>query len=118
VQTWDDPLARELEQNLQSLTDLITQRYIEFLPKLNYPIRVGEHTNTAFGLSFAWDYANTSGKKELLLAIENRARDFYMNDISCPLNWEPSGYDFLSPCFEEIDLMRRVLDENEFLEWI
>ena len=48
LHTWDDPLARQLEANLQPLTDLIVEKYIEFLPKLNYPIRVGEHPNTAF----------------------------------------------------------------------
>ena len=41
-----------------------------------------------------------------------------MTDSNCPLTWEPSGYDFLSPCFEEIDLMRRVLSPNEFKSWL
>lgn len=118
LHTWEDPIARELEQNLQPLTDLIIQRYIDFLPKLVYPIRVGEHTNTAFGLSFAWDFANTCQHKELKLAIENRAKDFYLTDSNCPLDWEPSGYDFLSPCFEEIDLMRRVLNKEDFSKWM
>jgi len=118
LHTWDDSLARELEQHLQPLTDVIVQKYIDFLPKLVYPIRVGEHTNSAFGLSFAWDYANTTQQSELKLAIESRAREFYLADANCPLNWEPSGYDFLSPCFEEIDLMRRVLDKEDFKEWI
>ena len=57
LHTWDDEVANQLEQNLQPLTNLIIVKYLEFLPKLNYPIRVGEHPNTAFGLSFAYDYA-------------------------------------------------------------
>lgn len=118
LHTWDDPLARSLEQNLQPLTDLIVQRYLEFLPRLHYPIRVGEHTNTAFGLSFAWDYANTLHHVTLKSAIESRSTDFYMDDAGCPLEWEPGGYDFLSPCFEEIDLMRRVLNEAQFSDWM
>ena len=118
LHTWDDPLARELAQNLQPLTELIITRYTDFLPKLAYPIRVGEHPNTAFGLSFAWDFANTLQNKELKTAIEARTRDFYLNDANCPLSWEPSGYDFLSPCFEEIDLMRRVLAKEEFTAWV
>ncbi|WP_108809391.1 DUF2891 domain-containing protein [Aquimarina spinulae] len=118
LHTWDDPLARELEENLQPLTALIVQRYIDFLPKLKYPIRVGEHTNTAFGLSFALDYANTLGDQKLKNSIETRAREFYANDQGCPIGWEPSGYDFLSPCFEEIDVMRRVLNKEEFDRWI
>ncbi|MBN2274749.1 MAG: DUF2891 domain-containing protein [Bacteroidales bacterium] len=118
LHTWDDPLALDLESNLKPLTDHMVESFIEFLPKLMYPIRVGEHTNTAFGLAFAWDYANATGHKLLKTAIENRARDFYFNDGGCPLDWEPGGYDFLSPCFEEIDLMRRVLSKGEFDKWI
>ena len=118
LHTWDDPIAHELVQNLQPLTDLISQMYIDFLPKLLYPIRIGEHTNTAFGLTFAWDYANTTNHKELKRIIELKAKEFYLNDHNCPIDWEPSGYDFLSPCFEEIDLMRRVLNKNEFYKWI
>ena len=118
LHTWDEPLARELEQNLQPLTDIIIQLYLEFLPKLNYPIRTGEHTNTAFGLCFAWDYAVATQNEELKTAIEYKAEEFFLNDINCPLNWEPGGYDFLSPCFEEIDLMRRVLNKKDFDEWI
>ena len=118
LHTWQDPLARDLERNLQPLTDLIIERYIEFLPKLKYPIRVGEHTNTAFGLSFAYDYANSLQNESLKNAITSRAKDFYNNDKDCPIGWEPSGYDFLSPCFEEIDIMRKVLDKASFNTWI
>ncbi len=118
LHTWDNPTARILESNLQPLTDLIVEKYIEFLPKLNYPIRVGEHPNTAFGLSFAWDYANTVNHKNLQSIIENRAKDFYSNDKNCPMSWEPSGFDFLSPCLEEAALMKRVLTKSEFKLWL
>ncbi|WP_299335440.1 DUF2891 domain-containing protein [uncultured Psychroserpens sp.] len=118
LHTWKDPLARELEYNLQPLTDLIVEKYIDFLPKLNYPIRVGEHSNTAFGLSFAYDYAKTVGNDQLRLLIEQRAKDFYSSDAGCPLTWEPSGFDFLSPCLEEAALMKRVLPSEEFKMWL
>lgn len=118
LHNWDDPMARQLYENLKPLTDIIVLRYKEFLPKLNYPIRVGEHTNTAFGLAFAYDYAQTTGDMELKALIEKRARDFYFNDQECPIHWEPSGYDFLSPCLEEIDILRRVLPLEEFLRWM
>lgn len=118
LHTWDDPLARELEMNLQPLTDQIANMFVEFLPKLKYPVRVGEHTNTAFGLIFAFDYAEKTANEQLKSAIIEKASEFYLNDVNCPLDWEPSGYDFLSPCFEEIDLMRRVLDKERFSAWI
>lgn len=118
LHTWDDPLARELEQNLSPLTELIVHRYLDFLPKLVYPIRVGEHTNTAFGLTFALDFARITGHDVLTDMIEDRARSYYLDDRGCPLTWEPSGFDFLSPCLEEVDLMRRVLDSTEFTTWL
>lgn len=118
LHTWDDPKARELEQNLQPLTDLIVNKYLDFLPKLKYPIRVGEHTNTAFGLSFAYDYAKNVGHSELKSLIESTAVSFYSNDQDCPITWEPSGFDFLSPCLEEAALMKRVLTNSEFKLWI
>ena len=118
LHTWDEPEGKTLEQNLQPLTDLMVEKYIEFLPKLVYPIRVGEHTNTAFGLSFALDYAKTVGHQPLEELIKSRANDFYLNDASCPIAWEPSGFDFLSPCLEEASLMSKVLDKEEFLRWM
>ena len=117
LHTWDNEIARKLEENLQPLTDLIIEKYIDFLPKLVYPIRVGEHTNTAFGLTFAWDYANTVGHSKLKKAIEKRAKEFYLKDANCPISWEPSGYDFLSPCLEEAAIMKRVLSKEEFKPW-
>jgi hypothetical protein len=118
LKTWNDPLARKLESNIQPLADKIVGLYMDFLPKLNYPVRVGEHTNTAFGLTFAWDYAIETGNDSLRHLIEKRSRDFYLKDADCPLTWEPGGTDFFSPCLEEADLMRRVLPKTEFRNWL
>lgn len=111
------PEVKELEKNLQPLAELLVTRYIEFLPKLNYPLRVGTHTSTAFGLTFADDYAKALGNTALQKSLEENARRLFSKDENCPLNWEPSGTDFLSPCFEEMNLMRRVLNKEEFLTW-
>lgn len=116
--TWEDEAAKDLMSNLQPLTDLIVERFLDFLPKLNYPIRVGEHTNTAFGLSFAWDYAKTTHNQELKALISQKAQVFYLNDVNGPLAWEPGGYDFISPCLAEADLMRRVLPQEDFAAWL
>ena len=118
IDTWDDPVAEGLGQALKPLAEELSAMYISHLPKLVYPIRVGEHTNTAFGLTFAWDYAVHFEDAALVDAIRDRARTFYLEDKECPLAWEPSGYDFLSPCLEEVDLMRRVLPESEFIVWV
>ena len=118
LHTWDNKDARILDKNLQPLTDLIASKYIEFIPKLNYPIRVGTHSNTAFGLVFAYDYAKEVGNQQLLDVISKKAKYFYINDVNCPMSWEPSGTDFLSPCLEEASLMKRVLEPKEFNKWL
>ena len=118
LHSWEDPMAKDLAANLQPLADLIVERYINFLPRLVYPVRVGEHTNTAFGLSFAYDYAVNQQHTELQQLIAKRAKDYFLEDKNCPIGWEPSGYDFLSPCLEEIGLMQRVLPKQQFLTWL
>ena len=118
LHTWEDPTGQQLAINLQPLTDLIAEKYIDFLPKLKYPIRVGEHSNTTFGLTFPLEYARAVGNAELENLIKKRAREFYQNDADCPISWEPSGFDFLSPCLEEANLMQRVLEKGEFDKWL
>lgn len=114
---WDDPDAKRWYEILKPFNEMISKKYQDYLPKLVYPIRVGEHSNTAFGLSFAYDYAITVQDDSLKSMIVERARDFYMTDAGCPISWEPSGYDFLSPCLQEMDIMRKVLPKNEFATW-
>lgn len=113
-----DTYAVELSQNLQPLSDLIASRYIEFLPKLNYPIRAGTHSNTAFGMNLAWDYAVYSKNEALLQSIAENAIRLFTPDQNCPFDWEPSGTDFLSPCLEEMGIMQRVLPAKSFLPWL
>ena len=115
--TWDDPMAHKWYTNLKPLEDYISNAYIEYLPKLVYPIRVGTHSNTAFGMSFAYDYAQSVDNQALANAIEEAAIRFYQDDMDCPISWEPSGYDFLSPCLQELDIMRKVLSPEKFKLW-
>jgi hypothetical protein len=112
-----NPELNKLAADLEPLTKLMVEKYGEFLPKLTYPIRVGEHTNTAFGLSFALDYAQKYDK-DLEQIIVKRAREYYKNDKNCPLTWEPSGFDFLSPCLQEASLMLKVLPKAEYEKWL
>ena len=115
--TWDHPKAKEWYSNLKPLATHISKGYQDFLPKLVYPIRVGEHSNTAFGLVFALDYAQTVGDATLEKTIKDHALRLYSKDADCPITWEPSGFDFLSPCLQEMDLMQKVLDKEGFTQW-
>lgn len=118
LHTWDDEQGQQWAKNLQPLTDLIVERYKAFLPKLTYPIRTGEHPNTAFGLTFAHDYAAAVKDDELLALITERCKTYYGNDQNGPLAWEPGGFDFLSPCLEEAEIMARVLPQAEYKIWL
>ena len=43
----------------------------------------------------------------------------YLVYRDCPLGYEPSGYDFLSPCLQEVDLMVKVVqDDSIFYNWV
>jgi len=104
---------------LKPLATHIEGSYMEFLPRLAYPLRVGEHPNSAFGLIFALEYARLDGNEGLEKIIRNVSISFFKNDTNCPINYEPSGADFLSPCLQEADLMSRLLTEDEdYLAWL
>ncbi len=118
LDTWNDPTGKTCAQNLRPLSDLLCGKYYTFLPKLVYPIRSGDHINTAFGLTFAYDYAAHTANDTLKQLITKRSIDFFRGDTQYPLDFEPSGYDFLSGALEEVDLMRRVLPKEEFHKWL
>lgn len=111
-------LARELSTNLRPLEQAVAERLKTWLPKLSHPVRSGEHSQTAFALGLAIDYARNTGDRDLLDLVLMKARDFYLRDTNCPLAYEPSGEDFLSPCLAEADVMRRVLPPTEFAAWL
>jgi DUF2891 family protein len=117
LKDWDDPDAQQWYATLHPLEQAVTARIAGWLPKLEHPIRVGEHNNTAFAMGLMLDYARITGNMQFGKLMEARARDYYLNDRNCPLAYEPSGEDFLSPCLAEADLMRRVLPQPEFTTW-
>jgi len=115
--TWNDADAIKWPTSLQPLCDTIVKIWMNFLPKQTYPNRTGIHPNTAFGLVFALDYARTTGNKKFEEAIIKSAKNIFLKDQQAPTIWEPDGTDFLSPSLEEADLMRRVLNKQEFVQW-
>jgi len=117
LREWDAPESRKLQENLNPLVDTLAAKFVEFLDKLVYPIRIGEHSNIAFGMSFAYDWAKKY-HPELAAKIEQKAREYYAQDCDCPLTWEPGGFDFLSPCLQEASIMLKVLPRDEFDAWL
>jgi hypothetical protein len=118
LKEWDVPEARDWVAALQPLESTATARLALWLPKLNRPVRTGEHNNTAFALGLLLDYAHVTGNTAFGNLIEGRARYFYFRDRNCPLSYEPSGEDFFSPCLAEADLVRRLLPADEFAPWL
>lgn len=118
TQTGKDPLPRELSANLRPLEQAAVERLKTWLPKLSHPVRIGEHDQTAFAMGLMIDYARNTDDHDFLNLLLTKARDFYAADTQCPLAYEPSGEDFLSPCLAEADVMRRVLPAGEFAKWL
>jgi len=118
LREWDDPEARRWSQALAPLEAVAAQRLKTWLPKLAYPIRSGEHSQTAFAFGLALDWARLAGDAELATLFERTSRTLYLGDRDCPLAYEPSGHDFLSPCLAEADLVRRLLPAEEFAAWL
>jgi hypothetical protein len=118
LREWDDPEARKMSANLHPLEEVALERLNTWLPKLSNPVRIGEHDQSAFGLGLMLDYAHAAGDQKFAELVESKARQFFINDKACPLSYEPSGEDFLSPCLGEADLMRRVLPSPEFATWL
>ena len=115
---WDDPRAGEWLKALAPLEEIAICRFKSWLPKLSHPVRSGEHSQTAFALGLALDWARTSGDPKAEELIESRVGDFFLRDRDAPLSYEPSGEDFLSPCLAEADLVRRILPPAEFAKWL
>jgi hypothetical protein len=101
---------------LQPLAQAFAQRFLAHLPKAAYPVRSGVHSNTAFGLALAMDYARTCEDAALQRMLTDTARRWYLDDADCQA-WEPSGEDFLSPALIEAECLRRVLPSAEFAAW-
>lgn len=118
LRRWDDEDARGWAAALAPLEAEAARRIEAWLPKLSYPIRSGEHSQTAFAFGLIADWAQVSGDGALAGLLEARGRAFYGGDRNCPLAYEPSGEDFLSPCLAEADFMRRILQPDEYPGWL
>ena len=114
----NDPQAKEWLEILEPLEADIANGLKGWLPRLAYPIRLGTHNQSAFAFGLMLDWARVAGDTEMERLIIERSKAFHMGDKNCPLAYEPSGEDFLSPCLMEADLMRRMMSTAEFSVWL
>jgi Protein of unknown function (DUF2891) len=115
---WNDPEAQELAKTIRPLEGAAVERLTTWLPKLSFPVRSGEHSQTAFALGLMLDFARTTGNHEFENLVVSKIRQFYFQDRGCPLSYEPSGEDFLSPCLAEADAVRRILPAIDYGAWL
>ena len=101
---------------LAPLAGEFVRRLEEYLPLATYPVRAGVHSNSAFALLLAREYAAVCRDLELAVLCAETARRWYGSDRNCPV-WEPSQDEFLSPALTEAALMRDVLSREEFTDW-
>ncbi len=113
----NDPELRIIYKNIEPFSAFIANSFIGYLNQLSRPIREGTHQNTAFSMIHLYDYLKAVNAIDYLNEVILRATFFYYSDEDCPVNYEPSGEDFISPCLAEADLMRRILPQEQFLKW-
>lgn len=115
---FEHPEAAAWATALQPLADRFSAGLVEYLQLLDYPLRVGTHANTAFAIDLAHAYARATDRTELAAALATRARELFGADRDCPLAYEPSASDFLSPCLQEAVTMVSVLSPDEASDWL
>lgn len=118
LREWTSPRAFGWHAALRPLERIAIDRLASWLPRLRWPIRSGEHSQSAFALGLALDWAKVAGDRAASDLIQARARELYSADVDAPVAYEPSGHDFLSPVLAEADLMRRVLEPAAFAVWL
>jgi hypothetical protein len=118
LREWNSPEAAALSRTLAPLEAATAARISAWLPKLAYPIREGEHAQTSFAFGLILDWSRATHEQAIERALTAKILEFHRKDRACPLSYEPSGQDFLSPCLAEADVMRRVLTPAEFSTWL
>jgi hypothetical protein len=103
---------------LAPLEALAVERMTELLARLPWPVRGGEHSQTAFALGLLLDWARAAAREDVRRAVCDRVEAFFGGDRAAPVAYEPSGHDFLSPTLAEADVMRRVRRGDSYEEWL
>lgn len=110
--------AKTWLERLQPLEAIVENRISDWIPNLAYPIRLGTHNQSAFAFGLFIDWARINDDAAFEKLIVDKSLAFHKGDRNCPLAYEPSGEDFLSPCLMTADLMRRVMPQAEFSSWL
>jgi hypothetical protein len=109
--------GRRWAATLAPLAKEFVRRFEAYLPLATYPVRAGVHSNTAFALLLAREYAVAARNSSFAGLCAAAALRWYRADRACPA-WEPSQDEFLSPALIEAALMADVMPGEDFAAWL
>ena len=110
LRVWNDPQAEEWAAALRPLETEAAARLKTWIPKLHYPIRVGEHDQTAFSFGLVWDWAGMAGDTRCA-ACSPMQRSVCMRGPRLSRSTTSlRARIFCRPASAEADFMRRVLE--------
>jgi hypothetical protein len=109
--------GRRWAATLAPLAKEFVRRFEAYLPLATYPMRAGVHSNTAFALLLAREYAVAARNSGFAGLCGDVALRWYRADRGCPA-WEPSQDEFLSPALMEAALMADVMPREDFAAWL
>jgi hypothetical protein len=118
LRAWNDSAAAHWLPLVEPLEQLAAHRLLAYMDRLPWPVRSGEHSQTAFALGLFHDWARDAGHPELVARIVERSVRLYGGDREAPVRYEPSAQDFLSPILGEADLMRRAMPPSLYGTWL
>ena len=114
----DATSAARWRDDLAPLETLAAERLVAWAARLPFPVRSGEHAQSAFAFGLALDHARATGHAAHADALVEQVLRLHRDDTDAPVAYEPSGQDFLSPVLGVADLMRRVMPRTAFVTWL
>ena len=85
LREWRDPGAARWQVALEPLEGICAEHLRAWLPKLRWPIRTGLHSQSAFALGLALDWARASGNGSFGALARERALAWHGGDREAPL---------------------------------
>ena len=110
--------AKAWRETCAPMTAEMRRRVLEWARGLALPTRSGIHTDTAWSLAMAWDWAAFAGDAELSDVVRKVALRLYSADVNAPRAYEPGGDTFTSSILNEAACMARVMEPAAYDAWL
>ena len=100
------------------LADALASRFVRFFETSAYPVRAGTHGNTAFAAILAFDYARTAEEASSRRRSNPQRGAGIWAIATIPLRTSPRETIFYPRRWSKPCLMKRILADGEFREWL